>query len=405
VQTPEKKTSRLVTPLLTFLLVVGAAALMHFYDNARALELSGTPPIVSEGAWGKLFEWNVRIEQPVEYIGFDQTQGGDPLWNFGMLSEPAVRALLQACGCSEPQIGQLLKCRQSSIQNTFVLKPDEETFLSLTQAVRSKLYLELSKNQLNRFQFNPYFIPDDDVDKVLATYHYENKEVVISLLKKLTYERNGFNYFSDPEVVLKHLASPKERLEFLKSMSGVSSVMCRVPISKDSDLDKISNYWTLMTGLKSKDVKPLLEAEKMLPEGGSLSLIYLLPPLAREKLFTTPLPSDGKSSLQPDCHWSTLNFFASSPDPRMLDNAFASRFIIDNYYQVAEPTLPGDLVLLLNSENKVVHSSVHLADDIVFTKNGFNYAQPWVLMREKVMAGYFSALEPVKVVYFRRKTL
>ena len=188
-------------------------------------------------------------------------------------------------------------------------------------------------------------------------------------------------------------------------MSGVSSVMCRVPIFRDSDLDKISNYWSLMTGLKAKDVKPLLEAEKMLPEGGSLSLIYLLPPLAREKLFTPPLPSDGKSSLQPDCHWSALNFFASSPDPRMLDNAFASRFIIDNYYQVAEPTLPGDLVLLLNSENKVVHSSVHLADDIVFTKNGFNYAQPWVLMREKVMAGYFSALEPVKVVYFRRKTL
>ena len=378
---------------------------MHLYDHSVELKLRGTPPIISDGPWGRLYEWNIRVEQPVEYIGFDQTQGGTPLWNFDGMSEPNVRSLLLACGCSEYQIERLLKSRLASIQGSFVLKPDEETLLSLDSAVRSRLYLELSKNQANKYQVTPYFIPNTNIENLLVTDQYENKGIIISLLRKLSYERNGYVYFSDPELVLKHLHSPKERLEFLKTMSGVSGVLTRLMITPDSDLDKIANYWMLVSGVRAKDIKPLLEAEKSLPNGGNLSVIYLLPQLARENLFRTPLPSDGKSLNQPDCHWSALNFFSSSPDPRMLDNTFASRFIIENYYQVAEPSLPGDLVLLLNKANKVVHSSIYLADDIVFSKNGFNYAQPWVLMREKVMVGYFSALEPVKAVYFRRKNL
>lgn len=63
----------------------------------------------------------------------------------------------------------------------------------------------------------------------------------------------------------------------------------------------------------------------------------------------------------------------------------------------------GDLFLLLNAQGGVIHSAVYIADDVVFTKNGINYAQPWILMHEKMMIGTFSALEPVKVAYFRRQ--
>jgi hypothetical protein len=62
-----------------------------------------------------------------------------------------------------------------------------------------------------------------------------------------------------------------------------------------------------------------------------------------------------------------------------------------------------DLVFLLNAQDGVIHSAVYITDDVVFTKNGINYAQPWILMHEKMMIGIFSALEPVKVAYFRRR--
>jgi len=392
--------------LLLFLLVPGAAFLMHLYDKEVEFKIRGTPPKIVEGPWGELHEWDIRLEQPVEYVGFDQTRPGLPNWNFNSMTELAVHDLLIACGISGSQVAGFLKCRLPDFGGSFVISPTEDLLLSLSPEVRARLYLELSKNQANKFQYTPYFLPLQSMDSLFATDGYNNHGEILSLIKKLSYQRNGFTYFSDPEIVMNHLSSEKECLAFLKSLSGVTVLITRLRVQRDSDLEKIANYWMLsMPGIRAKDIKPLLEAEKMLPEGGTLSLIYLLPQLAREKLFSTPLPSDGKSSVQPDCHWSALNFFSLTADPRMLDNTFASRYIIENYYQIAQPGIGGDLVLLLNSSNKVIHSSVYIADDFVFTKNGFNYAQPWVLMREKTMIGYFSALEPVKAVYFRRKNL
>jgi hypothetical protein len=152
-----------------------------------------------------------------------------------------------------------------------------------------------------------------------------------------------------------------------------------------------------------KDLRPLFESQERLPGGGSVSILYLLPPLAREKLFTSPLPPVPGQERLPDCHWTALNFFNSNPDPRMSDNDYAARQISENYYQVASPGIAGDLVLLLDDANRVIHSSVYIAGDVVFTKNGINYAQPWVLMHEKDLIGTFSAINPVKVAYFRRK--
>ena len=105
----------------------------------------------------------------------------------------------------------------------------------------------------------------------------------------------------------------------------------------------------------------------------------------------------------PDCHWTSLNYFNETPDPKMSDSDYASRYISDNYYQIAKPGVPGDLVLLLNPQDQVIHSSVYIADDVVYTKNGINYAQPWILMKIDDMQGSYSRLAPVKVAYMRRK--
>jgi len=157
-----------------------------------------------------------------------------------------------------------------------------------------------------------------------------------------------------------------------------------------------------MPGVLIKDLRPLFESQKRLPDGGSISILYLLPPIAREKLFTTPLPSIAGEKM-PDCHWTALNYFNETPDPKMSDNDYASRYISDNYYQIAKPGVAGDLVLLLNPQDQVIHSSVYIADDVVFTKNGINYAQPWILMKIDDMHGSYSRLAPVKVAYMRRK--
>jgi hypothetical protein len=64
----------------------------------------------------------------------------------------------------------------------------------------------------------------------------------------------------------------------------------------------------------------------------------------------------------------------------------------------------GDILLLLNSRNEVKHSAVYLADDLVFTKNGNNYRQPWMIMHIPDLLATYPATPPMQVVYMRLKT-
>ena len=390
---------------LVFWLIALVAVVLatHWIDLRVERYLRGDRGKIVSGAWGDLQEWDIRLEQPLEYVGFEKTTEKGPFWSFGTLTEQAVHQLLIANGCSEDQANRLIQTRLSGTGAIFVLQPDPETILSLTPETRSKLYLPLSQNQSNRFQATPYFIADGNVDELFSG-HKEFGYKGIALVKKLCYQRNGFTYFSDPEVVLKDLDSDERRLAFMQVMTGQNAVMARLLIRPESDIEKPLYYWALaMDGVLLKDLKPMFLALKRELHGGSLSILYLLPSMVRERLFTSPLPPQVDVQKLPDCHWTALNYFSPNPDPRMSDNGYASQFIQNNYYEVAKPGIAGDLVLLVNPSGQVVHSAVFLADDLVFTKNGINYAQPWILMHIKDMQGNFSALEPVKVAYFRRK--
>jgi len=395
------KTKRWI--FVTFALLVIVAFATHFIDKKIEYRNSGTSPDIKTGPWGDLQTWNIRIEQPMEYVGFERTTADGPIWNFGTLAPASVERLLLDSGLTPEQSQQVLKQRVQGVNNASMYKPDETLILSLTPAVRSKLYLSLAQDSANRFQATPYLIPNGDVTALFHKAHGSNNAAV-EAMKKLLYTRNGYTYFSDPETVLKTVPTAVERTDFLQSMTSQSAVMMQLLIRPDSDIEKPLNYWALsMPGVLIKDLRPLFEAQQRLPEGGSISILHLLPPLARDKLFSSPLPPAAGSAKLPDCHWTALNHFNATPDPRMSDNEYAARYITEHYYEVAKPGIGGDLVLLLNANGNVVHSAVYIADDVVFTKNGVNYAQPWILMHEKDMIGNFSALEPVKVAYFRSR--
>src|SRR5262249_14260033 len=104
-----------------------------------------------------------------------------------------------------------------------------------------------------------------------------------------------------------------------------------------------------------------------------------------------------------DCHWTSLNFFNEVPDDRMADSKFAASYLMANYYQVGKPTAYGDIVLLLDANGNAIHSAVYLADDIVFTKNGNNFAQPWMLMRMKDLTSRYVSDQPPRILAYRNK--
>ncbi len=174
-------------------------------------------------------------------------------------------------------------------------------------------------------------------------------------------------------------------------------------IRPDTDIDKIAAYWGKMPNVRFTDIRPMMEALKALPQGGLLNLVYLMPKFARDRLYTFPLPTKPGDPVM-DCHWTTLNFANDSPDNRFSDPNFDAQFIEKNYYQIAEPSQYGDILLLMNDRQEIKHSAVYLADDLVFTKNGNNYLQPWLLMRIPDLVSTFSATPGMKAIYLRLKT-
>ena len=392
---------RVFLPALILSLLTGLA--VHFADSWWNQKNNGTPPEISSGPWGDLQTWDIRLEQPAEYSGFESVTAEGPFWNFGTMSDLAVRAMMVTAGLSEDDADHLLKDSRVQSLNGLVIRPDAAQLLGIKPEVRASLYRSLASIPGNRFQSIPYYVPGNDPGSLFGNDSSLSGRV-LPFMRKLCYRRNGYTYFSDPEIVLSQLSSQEERHDFLRNLTSQRAVFMRLHVRPDSDIDKPLNYWALaMPGVLLKDLRPLFESQHELHGGGSVSILYLLPKLAREKLFTSPLPPSSGQERLPDCHWTALNFFKSTPDPRMGDNEYAARFISENYYQVAKPGVAGDLVLLLDDHNKVIHSSVYIAGDVVFTKNGINYAQPWILMHEKDLVGTFSGLDPVKVAYFRRK--
>jgi hypothetical protein len=50
------------------------------------------------------------------------------------------------------------------------------------------------------------------------------------------------------------------------------------------------------------------------------------------------------------------------------------------------------------------HSAVDVADDVVFTKNGNNASQPWMLMHIPDLLATYPASPALRVVYLRDRS-
>ena len=74
------------------------------------------------------------------------------------------------------------------------------------------------------------------------------------------------------------------------------------------------------------------------------------------------------------------------------------------YAPVSDNPSFGDWVVLMNSEAMPVHVCVYIADNFVFSKNGVNAGQPWVLVRlPDILPPYFPPNEPGRVLCLRHR--
>jgi hypothetical protein len=282
----------------------------------------------------------------------------------------------------------------------FIVRPDAELVTSLSSEMRAKLYQELASFPQNHYMREPFTFAAESFESALKAGGVE--EPVVSLIKRLSYPRGNRVCFSDLPHVAKQIPTEAARVSLAQALHGVSATLVRLHIRPTTDIDKLVGYWCAPPGVRLKDVRPLLESVQRLDEGGSISLVYLLPAFARQRLFTYPLNvSNGEAEV--DCHWTTMNFFRDVPDSQFARPAYTRDFINSNYYAIARPSQYGDLIFLVDARGDAVHSCVYLADDIVFTKNGRTYGQPWLMMRLDAMISMYSFGQPKRILFYRSK--
>jgi hypothetical protein len=367
-------------------------------------------PHISEGnpgPWGRLLYVHVMIDIPDEFVILPPLDQGPVRWFFKDYSKERVIELLKSADISQARIDKLLpdSAWKSEGEGTW-LTPGDELILGLSPEARSKIYSVLVAFKENEDLLDPVWFQPETLDKQLNESGLAKSS--IKLLKKMLY-RNGSSLllFADKDTALHQIPNDSEKRLFIKTISRKSTLMARLRIDADTDIDALAGYWDV--GGRHKDILPLMRSLQRVEGGLNMSLVYLLPHFIREHLYTYPFPSSDPQAPKQDCFWTAFNALNTQPDDRFSDLQYTRQVLLSEYYSIAQPSQLGDLVFLSGSDNQAIHAAVYVADDIVFTKNGFHCTQPWILMHLKDMVETYAARVPpgkqLNVVYYRRKDL
>ena len=400
-----------LTGLVVFslLLMLGAACITYKLARNTHPKLAETFAVdpndksrsIHMGAWGELITRDIQLERPDEYLSSEATAPAVEKWTFAGMKPEAVKALLVSGGLPADQVGKAFTGNAvTQVATGTEFRPPEDLVLSLSPETREKLYLKLTGGSVNIYFDYPFVFPAGTIETIYADPHLQADDV--TLLKKLVYANGSATQLTDYATLMQRIPTVDRRMAMARVLSRQSAVFPALVIKPDTDIAKIAAYWGHTPNVHFTDIRPLLDAFKALPEGGNLSLFYLLPKFARDRLYTFPLPSQPGDPIM-DCHWSTFNFASETPDNRFNDPNYAVEYIRSNYYNIAAPSLCGDVLLLMNDKEEVKHSAVYLADDLVFTKNGNNYSQPWMIMHIHDLLSFYPDTPPMKAVYMRRK--
>jgi len=357
------------------------------------------------GPWGQMKCAYVYLEAPASLIEEFPLPSPIPRWTFPASSLPGLPAFFAKAGLSESLVATLLTPKHLVKEGALVhLLPPLAELEGMTAETRALIYAELAKYPENEYHADPVLIIGTTIDE-----WYKGSKLrpeIVSKIKQLSYMRGEAVAFSDIPVLLNYAQSDSEARAIFKACTRTRNLMIRLKLDKNANAEEILKYWSFGTGIRRKDLEPLIRSVIELDGVDDLGIVHILPALPRKLLYTYPGLDMAKHGIMPDCHWTSLNFFNYEPHEYLLDARLATSQVLEEFTTVDPPYQFADVLFFLdNTTGDAFHSCVHLADNIVFTKNGRNILSPWVIMR----------LEDVKKIYlykgngrvqgFRRKDI
>ncbi len=338
------------------------------------------------GPWGELEYTRINIEPLDEFVPVDGGNFEQTRWFFPGYTRTQLSAFFNGCDLTTLQRAALLNpAAWADDTNGIVVTPSTDLVLELNAQARKQIYSMLAGDERNYVQFRPYAFREGGFDDWFGQSGLS--DATLALMKRLVYERGVAICFSDLPEVFSRVPDVAERRRLVKTLWRTPALLMKLRIKPDSDVNALADYWG--QGWRAKDIEPLLESLAKVPGGMTIDVVHLLPPFARKYLNTYPVPVNSSTSSPPDCFWTAMNFSKDPPDDRYLDSLAWQQDLAKYYVAVAQPMTFGDLVFFLRDDGSPIHAAVYIADDVLFTKNGADERQPWVLMKmEDVLARY-----------------
>jgi len=356
-----------------------------------------------EGPWGRLQCRAITISPMPESMPETLSAGGrGPVWHFPGFNATQLEASFTEVGLPQSLRNTLLSMVDVDLASEgLIIRPTPEVVLGLSPESRSALYVLLAECEDNSDQRLAFRFCGNSLDE--WTRRSPLPQPIRALIEPLVYRHGDYLFFADLRTIESQLPSEQDRLQVVKTLSRQRTYRVELMLTPTSNLDKLVAYWG--RGGRANVVAPILESAMEIDGEGHVDITYLLPSYARRKIYTYPVASEFNATQVPDCHWTALNFFNDEPDDEIRDVAATRRELKENYYRIFSNLKLGDLVLYLNNRQTLVHSAVYIADDILFTKNGANLSQAWMLAKMAEMKDFYPRRGGLEVRYYRRKDL
>jgi hypothetical protein len=243
------------------------------------------------------------IEPPDEFITAHDLTPDELKWVFKHYTPEKLRELYHRATLSDAQIAELgAHVVSPGEPDSITIKPTGDFILGLSTKARTVLYNALSEFPENASQNEPFRFRADAAAEWFANSSLAPE--TIKLVTGLLYRRGTSLLFSDEDVVLPLLPNRSERFKLMKTLARKSTLLVKLRVKTDSDLDTLVSYWG--QGPRAKDLRPLLESISHRPRGITLDVVHLLPRFARARLYSYPQPSDHPDDGLHDCHWTCL---------------------------------------------------------------------------------------------------
>ncbi len=364
----------------TLLLVSLAFARPGISQDNRALVVR------SSGPWGIIESYPVTLEPPATHL-WEALYDERSHWNFGSVDQSTARKLLADLGLTEDTL--------SLVDREGVWKPTASGLdLEISDAIIESLRSEDRSALARWFRLNnEYFFSKTVINLEGGDFSaFENGKVspaTLDLVKKMAFKRRNVLSLMDRPYILRKLGNDQaEKEHFLRATFATRGLIVSLVVDETTDLDAVVDYWSADGW--NQGIESTLRGVLSTSGVDRIDLVQILPPVPRRYLYGFTNLRDVVPNNTPDCFWASVQFFHRKASPRLLDSAACHQHLEGEFEPFEGELRFGDLICMFNeSDGSFLHSYTHVANDIVFTKNGASFARPFVLTRKSDMLSVY----------------